>query len=267
MGTQIHSTALVDPSAELGKNVKIGPYVLIHADTYIGDNTCIDSFAQIKPHTRLDADNHVFSYACIGEIPQDLKFQGEHSTLEIGANNKIREFCTINRGTGEGGGKTRIGNNCLLMAYSHVAHDCNLGDHVIMANCATLAGHVSIGDQAIIGGLSAVHQFVRIGEMAFVGGKTGAAQDVPPFTLVAGERAKLEGLNLVGLRRNKTSKDDIMALKKALRLIWYSGNTREEAVIKIKADEIYKNPKVNLLLEFLNNSNRGTVSPNLAKNG
>ncbi|MFP4657425.1 MAG: acyl-ACP--UDP-N-acetylglucosamine O-acyltransferase, partial [Desulfonatronovibrionaceae bacterium] len=239
MSTQIHSTAILHPSAELGEDVCLGPYTIIHEQTRIGDGCRIDAFAQIKPYTDLGRNNHVFSYACLGEIPQDLKFQGEISRLEIGDENNIREYCTLNRRTGEGGGITRIGDGCLLMAYSHVAHDCRLGDKVIMANCATLAGHVQIGDHAIIGGLSAVHQFVRIGDMAFVGGKTGAAQDVPPYTLVAGERAKLEGLNLVGLRRHKLPKEEISALKKALRLIWYSSLTREEAVEKIfAADEL-----------------------------
>ncbi len=267
MGTDIHPSAIVDPSARLGEDVVIGPYAIIHEDTSIGDNSRIDAFAQVKPYTVLGAENHVFSYACIGEIPQDLKFQGEKSSLLIGTGNCIREYCTINRGTEEGGGRTCIGDNCLLMAYSHVAHDCRLQDHVIMANCSTLAGHVQIGDHAMVGGLSAVHQFVNIGEMAFVGGMSGVAQDVPPFMLVAGERAKLEGLNLVGLRRHKFSKADISALKKSLRLIWYSGKTRDEAFAEIEENDIGQNPHVNRLLDFLRNSSaRGTVSPTTGKN-
>lgn len=267
MSSQIHPTAIVDPSAELGEDIRIGPYAIVHENSKIGDGSRIDAFAQIKPFTSLGEGNHVFSYACLGEIPQDLKFQGEESRLEIGSHNSIREYCTLNRGTADGGGATRVGSNCLLMAYSHVAHDCRLGDNVIMANCATLAGHVHIGDHAIIGGLSAVHQFVRIGEMAFVGGKTGAAQDVPPYTLVAGERAKLEGLNLVGLRRHKLPKEEISALKKALRLIWYSSLTREEARGKIsESQEMAASKCVGRLLQFLQASTRGTVTPAAGKN-
>ncbi len=171
MSRQIHPTAIVSPKAELGENVCIGPYAIVEDKVEIGDNCQIDSFAQIKNFTKIGQNNHLFSYAFVGEIPQDLKFKGEESWLIIGNNNRIREFTTLHRGTEEGGGVTKIGNNCLLMAYTHVAHDCEIGDSVILANCATLAGHVKVGNHATIGGLSAVHQFVHIGDYALLVGK------------------------------------------------------------------------------------------------
>jgi len=191
MSSDIHPTTIIDSQADLGENVYIGPYCVIESGVVIGDNCHIEPFVHLKSNTSLGKNNHIHSYACIGGKPQDSKFQGETTWLEIGDNNCIREYVTINIGT-EGGGKvTRVGSNCLIMAYSHVAHDCILGDNVVLANAATLAGHIVVEDYAVVGGLSAVHQFVRIGQYAYIGGMTGVPQDVPPFMLIAGERGWL----------------------------------------------------------------------------
>ncbi|MBT8763273.1 acyl-ACP--UDP-N-acetylglucosamine O-acyltransferase [Desulfohalobiaceae bacterium Ax17] len=261
MATNIHPTAIIHPGCELGQDVQIGPYVIIENKTIIGDRTRVDAFAQVKSYTQMGTDNHIYSYACIGEVPQDLKFKGEETWLKIGNNNKIREYSTLNRGTGEGGGVTTIGSNCFFMAYTHVAHDCHLEDGVILANCATLAGHVHVGQKSVIGGLSAVHQFVHIGEYAFIGGKTGVAQDVPPFMLVAGERAKVYGPNTIGLRRAGFSKEQISALKKAYHTLWRSGLTQEQALEKIQA-EFGQLDVIQKFVQFVKNSQRGVVSPN-----
>ena len=256
MGVDIHPSAVVHPGAQLGKNVSIGPFCLIDDQTIIGDGTQIDAHSQIKSFTRLGTDNHVHSYASLGDAPQDLKYRGEDTWLEIGDRNRIREFTTLNRGTVEGGGKTLIGSDCFIMAYAHIAHDCILGDGVILANAATLAGHVHVGKRAVIGGLSAVHQFARIGEFAFIGGKTGVAQDVPPYMLASGERAKLHGPNVIGLRRSGFSQEDISALKKAYRIIWRGGH-RKEAAMEMVEQEFGSLPSIKVLLEFLRTSNRG----------
>ena len=181
MQTNIHPSAVVHPGAYLGTGVTVGPFAVIEEGVHIGDETVIDAGAQIKRFTTLGTKNHVHSMACVGGEPQDLKFGGEESKLVIGDRNKIREFSTIHRGTEGGGGITRVGSDNLMMAYSHIAHDCVVGDNNVLANAATLAGHVVVGNEVVVGGLSAVHQFVNIGDFAFIGGKTGVAQDVPPL--------------------------------------------------------------------------------------
>ncbi|WP_461832826.1 acyl-ACP--UDP-N-acetylglucosamine O-acyltransferase [Desulfothermus sp.] len=260
MATEIHKTAVVDKDANIGDNVYIGPYAVIESDVEIGDGCRIEPFAQIKRFTKMGKNNHIHSYACIGGPPQDLKFKGEESYLIIGDDNCIREYVTLNRGTKQGGGVTKIGSRCLIMAYAHVAHDCILSDEVIMANAATLAGHVIIEEGAVLGGLSAVHQFVRIGKFAYIGGMTGVAQDVPPYTLIAGERGSMHGLNLVGLRRRGFSKEDISNLKKAYKILWREGLKKEEAIEKIQA-ELGNSDKVRELIDFVKNSERGIVLP------
>ncbi len=260
MGVEIHPSAVVDARAELGTNVKIGPYVVIESEVEIGDDTTIEAFAQIKRYTRLGRKNQIHSHACIGGPPQDLKFRGEVSHLLIGDENCFREYVTVNRGTEEGGGVTRIGSHCLIMAYAHIAHDCILEDGVIMANAASLAGHVIIERGAVLGGLSAVHQFVRIGKYAYIGGMTGVAQDVPPFTLVAGDRGAMHGLNLVGLRRRGFSKESINLLKRAYRILWREGLRKEEAIAKV-LKELPHTPEVMELVEFVRKSERGIISP------
>ncbi len=260
MASVIHPTALIDPGCELGVNVIIGPYTIIEGNTRIGDGSRVDAFAQIKNYTSFGKDNHIYSYACIGEAPQDIKYKGEETWLRIGDNNKIREYTTLNRGTPDGKGVTLIGSNCFLMAYTHVAHDCNLADNVIMANGATLAGHVKLGRNVVIGGLCAVHQFVSIGEYAFIGGKSGVAQDVPPYMLAVGERARLSSPNLIGMRRAGFHKDEISAVKKAYRIIWGSGLSREEAMQRAEK-ELGGFKAAKYLLDFIKTSSRGIVSP------
>ncbi|HIU17652.1 MAG TPA: acyl-ACP--UDP-N-acetylglucosamine O-acyltransferase [Candidatus Avidesulfovibrio excrementigallinarum] len=252
----IHPTAIVAPGAVLGQNVVVGPFAIIEDAVTIGDDCRIDSHAIIKSNTRLGARNHVHSHALVGGDPQDLKYHGEESWLEIGDDNRIREFATLHRGTEGGGGVTRVGNNNLLMAYTHVAHDCQLGNGIIMSNNATLAGHVTVADYAIIGGLSAVHQFVRIGTHAFVGGVTGVPQDVPPWMLVAGSRGSVRGPNIVGLRRAGASREAVAGIKYAFRTLWWSGLLRADALDKIMNE--YGNIKeVAQFVDFVRTSQRG----------
>lgn len=197
MAPIIHPSAFVDPGAELGDGVVVGPCAQIEADVVVGEGTRIDAFASVKRHTTLGRDNHIHSYALVGGEPQDLKFHGEVTRLVVGDRNNIREFSTLHRGTEGGGGVTRIGDDNLLMAYVHVAHDCVVGNGVVMSNNATLAGHCFVDDGAIIGGLSAVHQFARVGKHAFVGGMSGIAQDLPPWMLAVGNRALVQSPNIV----------------------------------------------------------------------
>lgn len=259
MGVTIHPSAFVDPAAELGAGVSVGPCAVIEADVIIGDGCQIGGFASVKRYTRMGRENVVHSYAMVGNVPQDLKFHGEESWLELGDANTVREFATLHRGTEGGGGVTQIGSKNLFMAYTHVAHDCVLGNGIVMSNGATLAGHVQVGDSAIIGGLSAVHQFARIGRNSFVGGMTGIARDLPPFTLAIGERAGISGLNLVGLRRLGVGMATVNALKKAFHTIWLSGLNKEEALSRIEG-EFSSIPEVMELVEFVRNSPRGVLS-------
>lgn len=259
MATQVHPSAFVHPSAQLGEDVVIGPSAVIEEDVIIGDRTRVDAFASIKRYTSMGTDNHIHSYACVGGEPQDLKFDGEVSRLEIGNGNTIREFSTQHRGTATGGGLTRIGDNNLLMAYTHVAHDCVVGNNIVMSNNATLAGHVTVGDSVIISGLSAVHQFVRIGDHAFVAGMSGIPQDLPPFMLAVGGRASVHGPNLVGLRRMNASRDVIAALKTAYKLLWHSTTPRREALEQLEY-ELGQYPEIMLLVQFMRSSERGVLS-------
>ena len=258
MSGRIHPSAVIDPSAQIAENVTIGPGAVIEADVSIGEGCRIDAYASVKQYTSMGKNNRIHSYAMVGGEPQDLKFSGEVSRLELGDNNTVREFATLHRGTESGGALTSVGNHCLLMAYTHVAHDCHLGDGVIMSNNATLAGHVQVGSNAIISGLSAVHQFVRIGRHAFVGGMSGVGQDIPPFLLATETRALLRGPNLVGLRRMSASSELINALKNTYRLIWRSDMPRQEALEK--AEQEYAGfAEVRELPEFVRASTRGVT--------
>jgi len=260
VATEIHASALVSENAEIGQDVTIGPFAIVEEDTRIGDRSVIGASAHIKKLTTLGEDCQIHSFASIGGPPQDLKYHGERTLLEMGDRITVREFVTISRGTTGGGGITRVGSDCFVMAYCHIAHDCQLEDHVIMSNGATLAGHVEVAPHAIIGGLSAVHQFVRIGTHAFIGGKTGVAQDVPPFMLTVGERATLRGLNLIGLRRHGFSSEEISALKSAYKLIWRSNQERNEVMQQVET-ELGSFPQVMKLLDFIRSSKRGTITP------
>ncbi|MBC6439423.1 MAG: acyl-ACP--UDP-N-acetylglucosamine O-acyltransferase [Rhodospirillales bacterium] len=257
----IHATAVVDPAADIADDVTIGPYCTIGAGVRLGAFVRLVSHVVIDGETSLGEGCQVFPFASLGLRPQDLKYQGEPSRLEIGANNTIREYVTMNPGTKGGGLLTRVGDNGLFMVGAHVAHDCMLGDHIIMANNATLAGHVVVEDFAIIGGLSAVHQFVRIGRHAMVGGMSGVEQDVIPFGSVSGDRAHLMGLNLVGLKRNGFGRDDIHTMRNAYRLLFADEGTLGERMDDV--DEVFGAcPPVEAILAFMRiESTRGLCQP------
>ncbi|MFZ5453796.1 MAG: acyl-ACP--UDP-N-acetylglucosamine O-acyltransferase [Thermodesulfobacteriota bacterium] len=255
---QIHPTAIVDKAAELGPGVTVGPYSIIEGKVFIGPETQIGPHVVIRNFTSIGARCRIFQFAVLGEIPQDLKFKGEDSRLAIGDDNTIREFATMHRGTAGGGGITAIGNRNLFMAYTHVAHDCHVGNGVIMSNAATLGGHILVEDQAILGGLSAVHQFGRIGCHAFVGGCSAVHRDVPPYAMAVGNRAKLVGLNLVGLKRSGFSDTTLQSLKRAFELLFLSEHNLKEAMTRVK-QEFPQVPEINHLLHFLETSERGLL--------
>ncbi len=254
---KIHPTAVISREANLGNDVEIGPYAVIEGNVVIGDGSFIGSHAVVKGPTTIGKNCKIYQFASVGEIPQDLKFKGEETTLAIGDGNVIREYVTINRGTVGGGGQTRIGNGNFLMSYVHVAHDCIIGDYNILANVATLAGHVTIENFAIIGALSAVHQFARIGSYAFVSGMTGVSLDIPPYVKAAGGRSKLYGLNTIGLRRHDFSEETISALKKAYRLIFRSKMKMSEGIEQIESDAIGEIEAVRKFVDFLKTTSRG----------
>ncbi len=250
----VHPTAIIEDRVELGENVRIGPHVHIRSHVKIGDNTVVDANAVIDSFTTIGKNNRIFPSAAVGTVPQDLKFKGEFSELIIGDNNTIREFAMINRGTSGGGGVTRIGNNNLIMAYVHIAHDCQIGDYVILANAVQLAGHIIIEDHAVLGGMSAVHQFARIGKYAMIAAMSGVSQDVAPFCLAVGNRAKLNGLNTVGLKRAGFSYETISQIKEAYRIIFRSNLTFKEAYERLKDSS---SKEVIHMIEFLKHSERG----------
>lgn len=255
----IHSTAIIDDTSQVHDSCEIGPYAVIGADVVIGSGTKVGPHAVIKGPTVIGADCHIFQFASVGEDPQDLKFDGENSRLEIGDRNRIREFATINRGTGGGGGLTRIGDDNLIMAYVHVAHDCLIGNNTIFANSASLAGHVTVGDYAILGGFSLVHQFSRIGAHSFSGMGSVINKDVPPFILVTGHYAEAKGINKQGLKRRGFSEGEIAALQTTFkRLVKRKGIKSQDAYDEVAklAEEF---PKVAELVNFLKEGNRGTV--------
>jgi len=253
----IHPTAIVDPKADIGDQVEIGPYSIIEGGVTIGPKTRIGPHVVVREGTQMGKQCQVFQFASLGEAPQAVAYKGEKTLLVMGDHNIVREFVTLNRGTAPGGGKTVIGHGNLFMAYSHVDHDCQIGNQDILANAATLAGHITIEDYAIIGGLAAIHQFCRIGTHAFISGMTGITLDVPPYMLASGSRARLFGLNTVGLKRFHFSEASVKALKKAYRIIYRSGLTLERAVKQVKEDGISQLPEVQHLLQFIQQSKRG----------
>ncbi len=252
----IHPTALIDENAKIGQDAAIGPYSVIGANVTIGDGTRIGPHCTIDPFVEIGPGCRIYQFAAIGAPPQSVKFEGEETWVRIGRETVIREFVTIHRGTGFGGGITKIGNQCFLMAYTHVAHDCIVGDNVVMSNNATLAGHIEIGDYATVGGLVAIHQFVRIGEYAFIGGKSAVVKDIPPYVIAAGDRARLHGLNRIGLKRKGFSEQSLNILKKAYRIIFRIGLTLNEAIERVKA-ELEPTPEVTRFIEFIQSSRRG----------
>lgn len=259
MATVIHPTAVVHPGAKIGQDVRIGAYCVVEEIVEIGDGCVLDTFSQVKNYTSMGAGNHVHSYACLGDAPQHLGFKGEETWVRIGESNHFREYVTVHRGTPQGHKETRIGSHCLFMAYAHVAHDCTVGDHVIVANAVSMAGHVEIGDHAIVSGMAAIQQFARVGEYAFLGGLSGYSNDVPPYMLAQGTRAKLYGPNLIGLKRKGFSSATIGSIKKAYRTIFRSGLMREEALQKALADHPDV-PEVARLVEFMRATTRGITA-------
>lgn len=253
----IHSTALVDPKAEIGGGVEIGPYSIVEQGVFIGEGTWIGPHVVIREGTTIGKRCRIFQFSSIGEAPQAVAYRGERTSLILGNDNIIRESVTLHRGTVRGGGQTVIGDRNFFMAYSHVAHDCRIGHQVVLANGATLAGHIVIEDYAVIGGLAAVHQFCRVGAHAFVSGLTGVVLDILPYMLAAGSRAKLFGLNTVGLKRQNFSEETIRALKTVYRIIFRSGLTLEKASHKLEESEISRIPEVQHLLHFIRQTKRG----------
>ena len=223
----IHNTAIIDSKAKIHNDVRVGPYSIIGANVEIEENTEIQSHVSILGNTKIGKNNKIYPFASIGNDPQDLKFQGEETKLEIGNDNKIREYVTINPGTNGGGGITKVGNNCLFMVSAHIAHDCFVGDNVILANSVPLGGHASIEDNVIIGGNSAVQQFTRVGKFAMIGGMCGVVRDIIPYGIAHGNRSKLQGLNLIGLRRKNIPNQDIMILSEAYKEIFKNENLTE----------------------------------------
>ncbi|WP_308388594.1 acyl-ACP--UDP-N-acetylglucosamine O-acyltransferase [Acidithiobacillus sp. AMEEHan] len=260
MKAQIDARAAVDPAAIIGDGCIIGPFAVIGPNVEIGEDCRVDAHALIQGPTQIGARNQIFPFASIGTAPQDLGYRGEETRLEIGSGNTFREFVTINRGTVKGGGVTRIGSQNLFMAYCHVAHDCQIGDRVVMANAATLAGHVIVEDDAILGGLSAVHQFARVGAHAILGGGTMAPLDIPPYMMAAGNHAQLHGINVRGLSRRGFTKEQIHTLKRAYRLLFRSGKLLEEAMEEV-AREGLDAPETQRLLDFIRSSKRGITRP------
>lgn len=252
----IHATAVVDPGAKLEKDVRIGPYAVVGANVTLGANVEVGSHAVIEGHTSVGAESRICNFASIGQAPQDIHYANEPTRVEIGKNCWIREFVSIHRGTEKGGGLTRVGDHCMIMAYAHVAHDCRVGDYVVMVNSATLAGHVEVQDYAVIGGLTAVHQFARIGRNAFIGGASAISMDVVPFASAAGNRARITGVNVVGLRRNGFSEDVIKTIRQAHRIVFRSNLRLEQAIEEVER-QFSTSLEVQCLLEFLQTGQRG----------
>lgn len=253
----IHPTAIIEPGAEIGADIEIGPYCVVGAKVRLGAGTRLMSHVVIAGATTLGEKCEVFPFASIGQQTQDLKFKGGTPRVEIGSGTTIREFVTVNAATNDGD-VTRVGSGCHIMAYAHIAHDCVVGDSVIMANCATLAGHVTVEDMASIGGLSGVHQFVRIGRQAFIGGCSKVTQDVPPFMIADGNPLSIHGLNSVGLKRRGVDEKAQALLKAAFKLLYRDGLTTRQAIERIES-EVEKVAEVVYLTDFVKASTRGIV--------
>lgn len=252
----IHPTAIISPDATLAEGVEVGPYSIIGPDCHIGKNTRIGPHVVIESHTDIGEGCRISQFASLGGAPQDLKYRGEATRVVIGNYNTIREYVTINRATKAESGVTLIGNHNLLMAYCHVAHNCRLENHIVMANAANLAGHIHIEDFAIIGGLSGVHQFTRIGAHCIIGGASAVTKDVPPFVMASGNFAKLFGLNMIGLKRRGFTDETLQALKKAYRIVFRSSMLLSAAIKKVES-EVEDLPEVRQFLAFIRESKRG----------
>jgi UDP-N-acetylglucosamine acyltransferase len=254
----IHPTALIDPKAELADDVEVGAFSIIDAKVCIDSGTRIRSHAVLTGRTTIGKNNDIFQFTSIGEKPQDMKYKGEDTELVIGDNNTIREMCTFSRGSVQGGGATRIGNNNWIMACVHIAHDCVLGDNIIMANNASLAGHVTVGDHAILSGYSLIHQFCAVGEHSFTSYASHVNQSIPPYVTVAGEKAKVKGINSEGLRRRGFTPEQINQVRRAYKALYRESLPLKEATARI-AEMAAKNPELELLVNFLNTAERGII--------
>ncbi len=256
---RVHGTSIIRGNVSIAEDVEIGAFCVIEGDVEIGEGTRIGNRVTIKGRVRIGKNCRIYEGAVIGEEPQHLKYEGEESEVIIGNNVIIREYVTIHRGTRLDKMRTLIEDDCMLMAYSHVAHDCVVRRGVIMANCATLGGHVEVGEFAFIGGLSAVHQWARVGAYAMVGGLTGVSLDIPPFCIASGQHAKLYGVNVKGLQRRGFSKERISAIKKAYRILFRSDLLKQEAIKRLRK-EFEGNEDVEMLIEFIESSKRGVAS-------
>ncbi|MDD5180426.1 MAG: acyl-ACP--UDP-N-acetylglucosamine O-acyltransferase [Gallionellaceae bacterium] len=253
-----HPTALIHPNASLAEDVEVGAYSIIGEHVEIESGTVIGPHVVINGHTRIGKNNRIFQFSSLGEIPQDMKYAGEPTRLEIGDNNIIREFCTFNLGTAQDVGVTRVGNHNWIMAYVHLAHDCQIGNHTIFANNAQLAGHVQVGDHAILGGFTVVHQFCQIGAHVITGMGTILLQDIPPYVTASGNPAAPHGINSEGLKRRGFSSNAIMAIKRAYKTLYKSGMSLEEAKEAILG-QASEHPELDALTDFLNHTQRGII--------
>ncbi len=259
----IHKTAVIDPKAKIHSSVKIGPYSVVGPNVEIDENTEVQSHVSIVGNTKIGKNNKIYPFASIGNDPQDLKFQGEETKLEIGSDNKIREYVTINPGTIGGGGITKVGNNCLFMVSAHIAHDCFVGDNVILANSVPLGGHAYIEDNVIIGGNSAVQQFTRVGRSAMIGGMCGVVRDIIPYAMVHGNRSKLQGLNLIGLRRKNIQNKDIMILNDAYKEIFKNENLTDN--LNNLNKDLRKHKLVSEILNFIEKDKKRPICTPFSK--
>lgn len=254
----IHPSSIIEDGATIGANVKIGPFCFVGQHVEIGDGTELKSHVVINGHTKIGRDNQIYQFASIGEVNQDLKYQGEPTRTEIGDRNRIRESVTIHRATVQGCDVTRIGSDNLFMINAHIAHDCQIGDHCILANNATLGGHVELDDYVIIGGMTAVHQFCVIGAHAMVGGCSGVAQDVPPYVIAQGNHATPYGVNLVGLKRRGFSKEALQAINNSYKILYRNGLSFDDAKVNI-SEIAQSHPEVTLFVDFFTRSTRGII--------
>ncbi len=260
----IHPTAIVDKKSKISNNVEIGPYCSIGPEVEIESNSVLHSHVSVKGNTKIGKNNEIFPFVSIGTSPQDLKYKGEKNSIIIGDNNKLREYVNINPGTSQGGTITKLGSNNLLMVYCHIAHDCNLGDNIVLANNVQVGGHVTIEDNAIVGGSCAIHQFSRIGYLAMVGGMTGVLSDIIPFGLSLGNRNNLVGLNLIGLRRAKISNENIKLLQNFYDIVFANQNFRSN--IEKLEKNLKENVYTKMIIDFLNSDKKRPISLPINKN-
>jgi len=256
MGTEIHPTAIIEQGVEIEEGVSVGPFCILREGVRIKKGSRLISNVIMEGKTEIGENCVIYPFTSIGLPPQDVKYKGEHTGIKIGNNNTIREYITIHRASVGGDGETRIGDNNFFMAYAHIAHDCKIGNYVIMANLATLAGHIVVEDHVVIGGLVAIHQFTRIGAYSMVGGFSGVGQDIPPYMIASGARAKLFGLNTIGLKRHGFSDSTISELKKAYKILFREKHTLKEAIKKIQEDLPFTD-EIRLLIEFIQKNKRG----------